>query len=296
MKICHVMVDFHCRPLHDRGRYGSARIAGAMIHRSMQARPIRAIHMQARPILATGALLAGGRGQRLGGDKVLAELAGRPLALWVLDALAPCVSEVLICIDRPERASELDGLDLSRATRAGKPRMVVDEPAGQGPLAALASALAAARTDAVFAAACDYPFLVPEAVEVLLAALERHEAALPEIAGRLHPLCGAYSRRILPKLRGALDAGQRKAVEFALTLDLIRVTESDLASRVSAPGLEQNRASGSNVAVRVCGPDPALIFTNINTREELARAEEHLGLPPPRRHRPSGKPRGHQEE
>src|SRR5436309_1098516 len=125
MKICHVMVDFHCRPLHDRGRYGSARIAGAMIHRSMQARPIRAIHMQARPILATGALLAGGRGQRLGRDKVLAELAGRPLALWVLDALAPCVSEVLICIDRPERASELDGLDLSRATRAGKPRMEI---------------------------------------------------------------------------------------------------------------------------------------------------------------------------
>jgi molybdenum cofactor guanylyltransferase len=49
----------------------------------------------------TGLLLAGGRGQRLGGvDKGLVEFDGRPLALHVLARLAPQVAQVLISANR----------------------------------------------------------------------------------------------------------------------------------------------------------------------------------------------------
>jgi molybdopterin-guanine dinucleotide biosynthesis protein A len=44
-----------------------------------------------------GAILAGGRARRFGGDKALASLNGRPLIAHVLEALAPAVDRVVVC-------------------------------------------------------------------------------------------------------------------------------------------------------------------------------------------------------
>ena len=49
--------------------------------------------MSAPPL---GALLAGGRGSRLGGAKATAEAAGRPLLAWSLDALRAAVPDVVV--------------------------------------------------------------------------------------------------------------------------------------------------------------------------------------------------------
>ena len=43
-----------------------------------------------------GAVLAGGRGSRLGGRKATAEVLGRPLLDWTLEALRRSVEEVVV--------------------------------------------------------------------------------------------------------------------------------------------------------------------------------------------------------
>ena len=43
-----------------------------------------------------GAVLAGGRGSRLGGKKATAEVLGRPLLDWTLEALRRTVDEVVV--------------------------------------------------------------------------------------------------------------------------------------------------------------------------------------------------------
>ena len=49
----------------------------------------------------TGVILAGGRGQRMGGiDKGLMALVGKPMVTYVLDALRPQVATIVISANR----------------------------------------------------------------------------------------------------------------------------------------------------------------------------------------------------
>ena len=96
----------------------------------------------------TGVILAGGRARRLGGlDKGLMDYAGRPLVEWVIAALRPQVRTLIINANR--------NLDSYRAY--GWP-VVTDRMADfQGPLAGIASALAAAETPYILTLPCDGP-------------------------------------------------------------------------------------------------------------------------------------------
>jgi molybdopterin-guanine dinucleotide biosynthesis protein A len=94
----------------------------------------------------TGAILAGGFSRRLGQDKAALQLGGKPLALWVHDALAPLVADCWLITNQP-----LAHLGF------GLPLMTDLRPF-QGPAGGLLTALFSARTPWVLAAAVDNPF------------------------------------------------------------------------------------------------------------------------------------------
>ena len=106
-----------------------------------------------------------------------------------------------------------------------------------------------------FIAACDAPFLQSEVVRTLLAALgSADDVVIPETTGGLEPLCAIYSKRCLPVIETLLDRQQFKIQTFFPSVRLIRIEEERLRSA-----------------------DPDLIsFFNINTPEDLARAEAWL--------------------
>jgi molybdopterin-guanine dinucleotide biosynthesis protein A len=227
-----------------------------------------------------GVLLAGGQGSRLGQDKALVDLAdfqslesgfcrndgntaSVPLGRAVLSALAACCRRLAVSVAHEGSAT---GSRWNLPARLGYPGAVLieDRLAGCGPLAGLAAGLeeAAAATppdEAVFVAACDYPLLPAEAVALLLDALDAAgtevDAALPEIEGRLHPLCGAWSPRVLPRLAEYLASGERRAVEFAGRVATVRLTGADFLR---------------------AGLDPARSFLNVNTPDDLRRAARLL--------------------
>ena len=88
-----------------------------------------------------GAILTGGLGSRLGGRKAQADLGGRPMVDWVVEAV------------------EAAGLE---------PRLVADRPAGGGPhpLAGILAALDLAGGPVVVVA-CDVPFVDPALLRAL---------------------------------------------------------------------------------------------------------------------------------
>ena len=125
------------------------------------------------PIIATaditGLLLAGGQGSRMGGvDKGLQDFRGRPLAAWTLERLAPQVSTLLISANR----------NLPDYTALGGKVVTDDIPGYAGPLAGLHAALGATRTSWLATCPCDSPFLPPDLVATLAAALARSHAPL----------------------------------------------------------------------------------------------------------------------
>jgi molybdenum cofactor guanylyltransferase len=160
----------------------------------------------------TALLLAGGRGSRMGGvDKGLQPFRGEPLALHVLRGLAPQAGDVLISANRSAD-------DYARLGSAFGARVIADSHAGYpGPLAGIAAALRAARTDYVLTAPCDAPFIEPRlCVTLMQALLGAHTgiayAATTEADGTrsAHPVFALLRTSLADDLDAWLAAGERK--------------------------------------------------------------------------------------
>ncbi len=96
----------------------------------------------------TGLVLAGGRGERMGGrDKGLELLRGRPLAALALERLAPQVATVALNANRNLPAYEA----------LGAPVWTDSRPDHAGPLAGFETGLAHCTTDWLVTVPCDCP-------------------------------------------------------------------------------------------------------------------------------------------
>lgn len=191
----------------------------------------------------TGAILAGGFSRRLGQDKALLRLGGRPLAHWVAAALAPVVSDCWLVTNHPQAHLGL-GLPL-----------ITDLYPFQGPVGGLVTALFFSRTPWVLVAAVDNPFLAPPLVAELaaLGTKATPAAIVCRSPGGLEPFPGLYSVRLLPRLTRFLKA-DRRPTRF---LEVCRP-----------------RILGEEEVARL---DPAgQTFLNLNTAQELAQARAWL--------------------
>ena len=151
-----------------------------------------------------GVILAGGRGERMGGaDKALLEVGGRRLIDRVTDALSPC--DPLLLARGPTRD----------ATDYGVPGLVpiADLPTDYGgPLAGVAAAVAwlgASSTAAglLVVAAVDTPFLPADFVERLIGGLGDAPCALATYAGQDYPTNSVWRLEALRTLPDAVRNG-----------------------------------------------------------------------------------------
>lgn len=151
------------------------------------------------PPRITGAILAGGYSRRLGQDKALVPLLGKPLVRWVAEALAPVAPECWLITNHPREHLAL-GLPL-----------VTDLWPFQGPAGGLLTALFYARAPWLLAAAVDNPFLAPEVVAELTARAARtsRPAVVCQSPWGLEPFPGLYHVRLLPQLTTFLQSDRR---------------------------------------------------------------------------------------
>ncbi|MBF5044272.1 molybdenum cofactor guanylyltransferase [Aggregicoccus sp. 17bor-14] len=145
----------------------------------------------------TLALIAGGRGSRLGGvAKGLLRWRGRTLLEHQLQ-LAPGFARVLLVTGDPAPYARW-GLET-----------VADVIPGRGAPGGVHAALAHARTPWVLALGCDMPFVTRAALAPLLAArAEGGMAVLYRVGGRLEPLLALYRAALAPRW-GPLLSGER---------------------------------------------------------------------------------------
>jgi len=152
----------------------------------------------------TGVVLAGGRATRWDGrDKGLIQVSGRPMISHVLDALAPQVEQVIISANRNLDAYRAFGLPV--VTDASRDFL--------GPLAGIASGLAAARTEWVAIVPCDSPLLAADCVDRLASACEEDErtnVAVAHDGERIQPVFALIRRALLEDLDAFLESGERK--------------------------------------------------------------------------------------
>jgi molybdenum cofactor guanylyltransferase len=189
----------------------------------------------------TGLILAGGRGQRLGGiDKGLQPWHGRPLVDHALARLAPQVREVMISANRNAQAY---------ASRVA--RVLADASTDfPGPLAGVLAGLRAAGTPWLAVVPCDSPCLPPDLVERLASGIGQGRGAVVRRGERLEPVCCLLSTDLAEDLDHYLAAGGRKVETWLLR---------------HAAAVPFDRA------------EDAAAFANINTPDDLSRQERAEG-------------------
>lgn len=193
-----------------------------------------------------GAVLAGGAASRYSGlPKGLLSVGGRRILDRVVESLDAVTGALpLLVANAPDAATWRPDLTTIRDIRPGF-----------GSLGGIYTAVTAAA-EPVLCVAWDMPFVPVALLSALVegAARGTYDAFLPESSGRrgLEPLCAVYGPACGPAIERRLQQGDLKAISF----------HSDV--RVGILSLAEVRGFG----------EPAELFFNVNTPEDLARAEE----------------------
>jgi molybdopterin-guanine dinucleotide biosynthesis protein A len=188
----------------------------------------------------TGVIQAGGRSERMGGrPKALIELGGRRIIERVLAALVPTLHDVLVVTNTPELYAFL-----------GLP-MAGDVYPDHGSLGGIYSGLKAAAGQAAFTVACDMPFLHPDVVKLVVSRAGEGDVVIPRVGTQFETMHAAYGQACLPHIAERLVAGRLKITDFFARVRVVEIAEADIARY----------------------RDPRVAFMNVNTPDELERAQ-----------------------
>ena len=161
-------------------------------------------------------ILAGGRGTRMdGADKGLVGYQQRPLIEWVLQAVRPQVSEVLISANRNIDAYAQYGCRVVQDAMSNFP----------GPLAGVLAAMNAVNTPWLLVTPCDSPHLPANLAQHLLEAAQATDAPLAIAADpqREHYTTMLVQTRLADSLRDYLQSGQRAVHAWQQSFNPARV-------------------------------------------------------------------------
>ena len=206
-------------------------------------------------------VLAGGQSTRMGRDKALLELDGRPLIALAVEHLRALGIEPRICGSRP---------DLARFAE-----VIPDNLADSGPLGGIEAALTASDSELNLFLPVDAPLIPVEFLRWLIdrATVSNAVATIPVAGGREQPLSAIYSRRLLPGLRAARAAGQLKM------MTAVRDAAASLHEAVDLFAVEEVEAA---LAAGVWPEALPLCdwFLNVNAPADLAGVKMHLKMRP----------------
>ena len=157
-------------------------------------------------------LLAGGRGQRMGGqDKGLILWNDRPLIAYAHDVVRPLTDDLIISCNRNQDRYQ-----------AFADQLVGDEQHDfPGPLAGVLAGLSVARHAWVLVLACDAPRIDRPLIEQLLSCTGPVASPLMvRQAGQWQPMFSLIPAALLPELRKRWDQGERSLMRVLLAHDL----------------------------------------------------------------------------
>lgn len=189
-------------------------------------------------------VLAGGKGLRLGHNKVLEPIGNGSLLQRVINSIRFLRSDIFIVTASGQSLPQL----------AGQPglRIVTDIYPGKGSLGGLYTGLTASNSFYNLVVACDMPFLNQALLRYMAQVSAGFDAVVPRLGNMVEPLHAIYSKSCLAPIERLLKQDNLK-VRDMLPLIRIRYVEAE--------------------EIDMFDPKHLSIF-NINTEADLEKARE----------------------
>ena len=190
----------------------------------------------------SGIVLAGGKSRRLGRNKAIEPIGGKPL-IWRVFGLLSCITDqTVVVVNDKEAVSVLPTPDATK--------VALDIYPNSGALGGIFTGLSVAESKWSVVVACDMPFLSLILIEHMLTLTDGYDVVVPVLQDRLEPIHALYSKACLPHMERQLQSRRLKIVDFFADVKVNYLTQEEVEKK-----------------------DPQhLSFFNVNTREDLDRA------------------------
>ena len=189
----------------------------------------------------TAIILAGGKNTRMQGqDKAFLEIKGKAITEILIEKFRPLASDIIVVTNSPRKYKNLNV------------KLVKDECPDKGPLMGICSGLKASSSGYNFITACDTPFIKESLIRFMMQNADGWDIMIPVAGDKFHPLCGVYSKNCISVMEETLEQGNLRIRDIFPRLKTRFISEKEIADFDKG----------------------FLSFMNINTMEDLIRAEE----------------------
>lgn len=162
-----------------------------------------------------GMILAGGKSKRMGNNKALLQLDGRPIIGHVAQTLQQAFEHVAVVSDQ---GASYEFLRLP---------VYPDVRKDCGPLGGIHAGFLHSGAQNIFVAACDTPYISKDLIEYIIDYPTEAPVKVAWTDDMIHPLCGLYSRTALPAIEQALE---RKELQVKLLLKRVGAAKVSIAT------------------------------------------------------------------
>jgi molybdopterin-guanine dinucleotide biosynthesis protein A len=165
----------------------------------------------------TAIILAGGKSSRMGSDKGLVLLNGKPMISYIIEILKKMQIPIII----------ISNNDVYK--QFGLP-VFTDVIKEKGPLGGIYTGLINSETESNIIVSCDVPFLSDRILGLLINKDNDYPISVVQSNGKTHPLIGVYSKKIVKKLFDTILMEKLKVRSFIeeFPLNIIELDKQEI--------------------------------------------------------------------
>ncbi len=145
----------------------------------------------------TGIILAGGKSSRMGQDKGLMPLKGKPMIQHIIDPMAKICNRILIVTSNPMYG--MFGFEL-----------VADEAPDYGPVMGILSGLRKSNTARNLVLSCDTPYVTFDLLKELVLNADDADVVVANSGQEIHPLISTYNINCIPIFAKAVTENEHR--------------------------------------------------------------------------------------
>ncbi len=167
----------------------------------------------------TAIILAGGNSSRMGEDKGLMLIKGKPMIKHVIDIVEGVVENIII-VSNNEEYNQFGYTVLP------------DEIKGKGPLGGIYTGLLHSKTELNLVLSCDIPYVNANVLNLLISHSKGYDITIPTKDEVTHQLIGVFGSKCIISFKNAIDDNELKLINVFKKLKLNIVDANQFSERL----------------------------------------------------------------